>query len=159
MRTADADVCFSLIHIDNIYNSANPELKTVNLEPAQATRECLMGFTEPLSSDRERTHVGEAEALRVLSSVPPGEKGAWTRSDSCLGRPQRNSSLYSSGAPRTALHDGFKGMRAWRRQRPAKTRPVNGRRKTCVRLVLVKQEFPLNHSRSSSVFHLYVSQI
>lgn len=67
---------FPLIHNDNIYNSANPELKTVNLEPAQATRECLLGFPEPLGSNREKTHVGEEEKeeLRVLCSGPPGGK-------------------------------------------------------------------------------------
>lgn len=45
---------------DNIYNSANPEFKTVNLGPARATRACMLGFRK-----REETHLGEAEGLRV----------------------------------------------------------------------------------------------
>lgn len=114
---------FPLIHNDNIYNSANPELKTVNLEPAQATRECLLGFPQPLSSNREKTHVGEEEELRVLCSGPPGgKKGAWSRSDYCVDPPQRNSSLYSSVDPLKAQQGAFRGMRAWRRRRQIKTR-------------------------------------
>lgn len=67
--SADADVCFSVIHNDNIYNSANPELKRVNLEPACRD-------LEPLGSSREKTHVGEAEALRVLLNGAAGKRCA-----------------------------------------------------------------------------------
>lgn len=82
--SADADVCFSVIHNDNIYNSANPELKRVNLEPACRD-------LEPLGSSREKTHVGEAEALRVLSSMAQRGKGARTGSDLCLPEQEKET--------------------------------------------------------------------
>lgn len=87
--SADAEIDPPLIHSDNIYHSANPEFKTVNLEPAQATRGCVLGLAEPLGSNREKTHLGEAEAL-----LPRREAR-----DRAQDRPQRNSSLCSSVAP------------------------------------------------------------